>query len=147
MSTIDIARSAAEHAVAAALTRFYHYLDRSEYGGCVACFAQDGRWRRLGVLHSGRDAIARVLEARPETIVVRHILSNLLIDIETADQARVAAYVTVYGHNFAGGPPTLPAPLNPPLGIYSLDVMMSQTKDAWLITNIEMSAQFLRPKN
>ena len=78
------------------LHAFFSHLDERRHEALVAMFLPDGRWLRQGRWCEGRAAIADALLARPATMRVRHIVSNVQVTGTGAGAAQVDAYMTAY---------------------------------------------------
>ncbi len=78
------------------LHAFFSHLDERRYEALVGMFLPDGRWLRQGLWFEGREAIVQALRARPATLRVRHIISNVHVAAAGPDTAQVDAYMTAY---------------------------------------------------
>ena len=78
------------------LNAFFSHLDERRYEELAAIFLPDGRWLRQGHWLDGRDPILVAMKARPATMRVRHIISNVVVTARSADEAEVRAYMTAY---------------------------------------------------
>lgn len=125
-------RRAIEWDCAQLLARFYRHLDDRAYRETADLFLKDGEWLRMGELLSGRDRILSVLEQRSQSMAIRHLLSNVVVDVDGADSATVQAYVTVFIHH-GGATMASPATLEQPLAIWSLRVRCVPVGGVWKI--------------
>jgi hypothetical protein len=78
------------------LHRFFSHLDERRYEELAAMFLPEGRWLRQGKWLEGRPAIIGALSARPASMRVRHIISNIVVTRRFATEAEVQAYMTAY---------------------------------------------------
>jgi hypothetical protein len=78
------------------LHAFFSHLDERHYEALAAMFLPDGRWLRQGRWFQGRAAIVQALQARPATMRVRHVISNVHVAADGAGVAKVDAYMTAY---------------------------------------------------
>lgn len=78
------------------LHAFFSHLDERRYEALAAMFLPQGRWLRQGRWVEGRAAIAQALQARPASMRVRHVISNVLVSASSPDEMRVEAYLTAY---------------------------------------------------
>lgn len=88
------------------LHAFFSHLDERRYEELAAMFLPEGRWLRQGQWLDGRAAILAALRARPATMRVRHIISNVVATRRSEDEAEVQAYMTAY-RRLEGQPPAL----------------------------------------
>lgn len=88
------------------LYAFVSHLDERRYDALAGMFAPEGRWLRQGQWLEGRQAVLEALHARPATMRVRHIVSNVLVSTDADGSARVDAYMTAYRQP-EGAPPSL----------------------------------------
>ena len=107
------AERAIEWDCAQVLTRFFNYFDQWRYEDMADLFAEDGVWRRQGRALAGRAAILAALAERSTTQRVRHVVTNLQIDVVDPDTAASLLYVTAYRHDSGAKqtePPRIRAP-------------------------------------
>lgn len=78
------------------LNAFFGHLDERRYDELAAIFLPEGRWLRQGQWLEGRAAILAAMKARPATMQVRHIITNVVVTARSADDAEVQAYMTAY---------------------------------------------------
>lgn len=89
-----------------ALHRFFSHLDERRYEDLAALFLPEARWLRQGQWLEGRQAILGAMAARPASVRVRHIISNILVTRRCGSDAEVEAYLTAYRQR-EGERPTL----------------------------------------
>lgn len=73
-------------------------LDRGDMNGAADCFALDGSFARPMTpdnLIRGREAIRTALLSRPKTLLTKHVVSNVMIDVDTRDSAHGLSYLTM----------------------------------------------------
>lgn len=78
------------------LHAFFNHLDNRRYAEVLELFLPQGRWLRQGHWLEGREAILAALNARPASIKVRHVISNVVVSQVTAAEAHVEACMTAY---------------------------------------------------
>jgi hypothetical protein len=78
------------------LHAFFGHLDECRFDELTAMFLPEGRWLRQGQWLAGREAILAAMRARPATVRVRHVISNVVVTRRSADEADVQAYMTAY---------------------------------------------------
>ena len=123
------------------LLSVFRNLDEFDYASLVGYFAVDGRWQREGRELVGREQILAALEPRPRNQVVRHAITNLIVDLETRSSARASGYNTAF-RALDVAPADLPVPIKSPLGLWVLDAKLVCYRDVWLITELRQTKQF-----
>ena len=73
-------------------------LDLGDMGAAADCFAASGSMARPmapeQVIH-GREAIRASLMSRPKTLLTKHLATNVMIDVESRDEAHGISYLTM----------------------------------------------------
>ena len=98
----DDRRRAIEWDCARVLTGFINALDAGDYETMAGLMAEKGVWSRPGGDAIGPDGLLRAMKDRPRDLIVRHVISNVLIEAIDEDNATGTTYLTVYRHR---GPP------------------------------------------
>jgi hypothetical protein len=123
------------------LIRFFNYFDQWRYREMADVFVPDGVWHRQGKALRGRTEILAALDARSTTRRVRHVVTNVQIDVLAADAATSLLYLTAYMHDTGAklaGPPRIRAP-------YLFLVVPGRLVRAgvgWKISSMEMNREF-----
>lgn len=113
---------------------FFQHLDERRYDELAAMFLPQGRWLRQGRWVEGRPAILSALAARPASMRVRHILSNIIVTSRAAGEAEVQAYLTAY-RQLEGQRPAL----------FSINVvgnLFRREGDAWMLAEQQLVREF-----
>lgn len=86
----------------------------------------------------GRDAIRLSYESRPADRITRHFISNLLVDIDSPQRARVRSYALLWTASKAEaeGPQGRPAHARQLVGEFD-DVLVRDAEGTWLIERRE----------
>lgn len=84
------------------LTRFINALDAGDYETMAGLMAENGVWVRPGGDATGPAGLLEAMQDRPRGLIVRHVVSNVLIEVIDEDNATGITYLTVYRHH---GPP------------------------------------------
>jgi ketosteroid isomerase-like protein len=63
------------------LTRFINALDDGDYETMASLMAPDGVWRRPDGDAVGPDGLLTDLNNRPRNLLIRHVISNTVIDV------------------------------------------------------------------
>ena len=94
--------------------RLNRHYELHEYAEMAALYAEDAHYANWRGDVVGRAAILRLMQDRAPDRLVRHVLSNLVIELDGADQARGLCYVTAFlnpqGHPVTRSVPQLGAP-------------------------------------
>lgn len=92
------------------LTRFINALDAGDYETMAGLMAENGVWKRPGGDAIGPSGLLAAMKDRRRDLIVRHVISNVAIEVIDEDNATGITYLTVYRHR--GPPPDRgPAPL------------------------------------
>ncbi|WP_406091615.1 nuclear transport factor 2 family protein [Kitasatospora purpeofusca] len=101
-----IDRMLAERACERIIVDFIHRLDLGEPSSVAELFTSDGVWywphgdRRI----EGREALSVYFGSRPSDRLSRRLMTNILVTIESATEARAVSYLTTYRvDGYAGG--------------------------------------------
>ncbi len=119
----------------------FRELDEFAYAQLAARFTPDGTWHREGREYAGRGQILAALEERPRTQVVRHIVTNLTVGVDSASRAVASGYNTVFRALDASAA-DVPIAITSPLGMWVLDATLVRSGDAWLIEDLRQTRQF-----
>ena len=90
------ARRAIEWDCEQVLTRFINHLDAREHDAVAALMAPDGVWHRPNGPLVGPAQVRAALAMRPEQHTIRHVISNIVVDPLSEDEAMAVTYLTVY---------------------------------------------------
>lgn len=120
--------------------RFTAAFDAHNFSEMAEHFAPDGIWMRAEGPCHGHAGLQEFGRKRSAQILVRHVVSNIRVDILDAQHARATSYITVYRHDFADAV-KLPAPLHVDLvGEYVDELQLIGGR--WLISRRTGSAVF-----
>lgn len=123
----DQDRMLAEHACQRLCTAFHVYVDTYQHSHIVSLFTPDAVWLHKSGLLKGRDAITDYLGSKSTFPLVRHLVTNVLIDVTDNDTATGVAYVTVFYAE-----PREDAPLfQAPIVLATYNDTFSRTDDGW----------------
>jgi hypothetical protein len=107
-------------------------IDFRDYDNVASLFTEDGVLD-VGTELSGRAAIQTALSQRPYELRSRHVLTNLFVDVVSADFARGICYLTLYRHS---GPESLergPVELERPAAVGHYQDRFVRTPDGFRI--------------
>jgi hypothetical protein len=123
------------------LTRFFNYFDQWRYQDMADLFAEDGVWHRQGQALTGRAAILTALAERSITQRVRHVVTNLQIDVIDPEQAASLLYVTAYRHD-SGAKEAEPPRIRAPFLLLVVPGRLRRAEAGWKIVCMEMNREF-----
>ena len=86
---------------------FAKYADNGDYEAIAELFAEDCVYARPfqpGVEHRGRETVRTMFRDRPP-ILVRHVVSNVLVEVISDTEARGTNYVTMLSNHASIEPP------------------------------------------
>jgi len=124
------------------LTRFFNYFDQWRYEDMAGLFAPDGVWHRQGKALQGKDAIVAVLNTRSRTQTVRHVVTNVQIDVVDAMAAEFLLYVTAYIHD-SGTKPAGPPTIQMPALLLVVPGQLVKWGEAWKVASMSMDREFV----
>lgn len=124
------------------LLRFYDAFDAWDYAGMVALCTDDVVWHRAGKSLAGHAAIVAELERRPSTQTIRHVVTNLLVDVRDAQHADARLYLTAYRHDGAGER-LVPAPMQLPALLLVVTARLRREAPGWRIAEQTMQREFV----
>ncbi|MBT3990328.1 MAG: SnoaL-like domain-containing protein [Rhodospirillaceae bacterium] len=116
------------------VNKFYCLLDARNYDDLVNCFVADGVWKRQGNELEGRDAIMAAMQERGDTLVIRHIVTNIQVTIHDENTVSTSEYVTIYRYD-SDEKLEGPAPLDGPGVIFLYQDKMTKTDSGWQMTD------------
>ena len=126
MTPLD--RLFAEQEIAALVTRYAMLNDDGDHAGVAALFTEDGSFVRPsgGAPIVGPAAIRASYEGRPPRIS-RHLITNIVVDLESADAATARSTMILY----TAAPGALPAVANKPALLGGFRDRLVKTADGW----------------
>jgi hypothetical protein len=123
------------------LIRFFNYFDQWRYEDMADLFAPDGVWHRAGKSLSGKDVIVGELNKRSRTQTVRHVITNIQVDVTSEATAEILLYVTAYIHD-SGVKATKPPKIQMPSLLLVVPGQMVKRDDGWKIASMSMNREF-----
>jgi hypothetical protein len=130
-----------ELACANLLTRFFYYLDERRYELVVSLFASNGAWLRQGARNEGAAEILKMLQRRSDTQVVRHVVSNLFLEVAEPGVAVLKSYVTAYLFD-SGKQENLPVTIRSPFRLFVATTKLQDRENKLEITEHLMEPVF-----
>ena len=120
------------------------YLDTHNHAWFAGLFTEDGLWDRVDQPLTGPGENLPFLEARTSTTLVRHVITNLLVNVESEVAATAIAYVLNFqtSGDTIGAVPETPAPMVSPGLIAEWHDSFALTNDGWRISRRHTDAIF-----
>ena len=106
------------------------FIDHEEPEAFANLFTPDGALTLPSGSAQGRAAILEDARGRVGRVVMRHVMSNVKVDVVDDDSARATSYVTVYIAGPSEGPAVVPGPRL--IGEYHDEFV--RTADGWKIS-------------
>jgi hypothetical protein len=119
--------------------RLFGAMDALRYADVAAAFTDDGVWHRAGKVLAGRAAIVAAMNERPPDRRVRHVITNIIIDVHDETRASGSCYVTAY----AGPLSDEPAVINAPWLVLTATHTFRATADGWKISESTITRDFV----
>ena len=122
------------------LTQFFNFFDQWRYDDMVALFAPGGVWHRQGKALQG-EAIKATLELRSRTQTVRHVITNIQVDVVDAVRAEFILYVTAYMHDSGTKAAAVPK-IQMPYLLLVVPGGLVNISGVWKIAHMSMNREF-----
>lgn len=119
-----------ERACTALSYAYARAIDFRDQDALVELFTDDATLT-LGDTLSGQDAIRAWIRARPDELRSRHVVSNVFVDVLSADSARGIAYLTLYRHHGEASLLHGPAPLAGAAAVGHYEDRFMRTAAGW----------------
>lgn len=133
----DVSRMLAEHACQRLVHSYANFIDAYDYDRFMGLWAEDAEWVIYGKPSRGHAAIRATLAARPDKSVVRHLMSNVVVDLTGPDRAEGRCYAVAYRAD--GWLGTQPAPLTLPRFLVDYrDRFVRDPARGWLFSRREI---------
>ena len=130
-----------EREVERAILALYHALDSSDFAYLETILAPDGVWHRQGKALKGAGMVRQAMKEREPGARTRHLVTNLMIEKATEDEAEAHYYMTAFR---ADGDVDRPKPdkIALPSGIGLYTVKLKRSGERWLFTLIDGETTF-----
>ena len=139
MDTIN--RVAIEWDCSQVLLNFYDRFDRFDYQGMKQLFTVDGVWHRAGKALQANDDLIAELSTRSQTQIMRHVITNLIVQAKNPESAEATCYLTTY--RFDDGKPQIKPPvISCPNLFLVVSVSFVLTTEGWRIREQTMKREF-----
>jgi uncharacterized protein (TIGR02246 family) len=143
----DIERLLAERACERVMLEYARLVDSGRASGLAGLFTADGQWIGAdGRGMRGQEEIRAAFTAREALSrrQSRHVITNVLVDIEGPDTARGVAYLINFRHDASGSEAEHPAPADHPKFVGDYHLTFRRVDGRWLIHTLRFDLAFLR---
>jgi hypothetical protein len=111
------------------IARYTYFADLGEIQRVPELFTEDGVWATPTEQHEGHEALRKRFESSVGAQrITRHVCTNVLIDVLSAEEATATVYLTLYRHN---GLVDGPAPISGPAKIGEYRDRLVKTAEGW----------------
>lgn len=139
----------AERACERLLYEYARRVDRGEAADIADLFTHDGVWFGAdGTGMHGRDAIREAFTQRQSLTrrQSRHVITNVLVDVRSDDEAEAVAYLVNYRHDSTTGTAEHPAPSDHPKFVGEYHLVFRHVDGEWRIASLRFDLAFLRTR-
>jgi len=133
----DVERMLAEHACQRLVYSYANFIDAYDYKNFMTLWAEDAEWDLFGTISRGTQAIKETLEHRVPAQLLRHLVTNVVVDITSLNTAIGSCYTVA----FRGEGPrnTLPALITQPRWLVDYrDTFVKHPERGWLFSRREV---------
>ena len=117
------------------LVAFGQFRDDRDSDGAASVMAPDGVWDRDGTELKGPEQVRKAVDQLRHETVLRHVLTNVLVDVIDSTHAKARAYYTVFRHDGpAGTALPLPRPLSGPTRMGDYEAKFVKLPEGWRIS-------------
>jgi ketosteroid isomerase-like protein len=145
----ELERLLAERACERLMLRYARLVDGGHASGIADLFTDEGEWMGAdGRAMHGREAIRSAFGAR-EAVTrrqSRHVITNLLVEVEGPERASGVAYLINFRHDASGTVAAHPAPANHPKFVGDYHLAFHRVEGRWLIDRLRFDLVFLRQR-
>ena len=114
------------------LYQLAHLTDHGPHAEIAQLFTEDGDFDRDGTVVVGRQALRDLYSQRPASLMTRHMVSNIMVTVVSAEEASSQAYATVYRFRSTNGAkPVPPVTCDGPESIAEYRDQWVKTAEGW----------------
>jgi len=138
-----LSRMIIEHDCERLVKRYAQTLDAYDYDAFLTLWAPDAAWIMLGEVRRGEEVIRKALDARDATMICRHLITNVIIEVEDADHARGHCYTLSF--HVPGQRDRATGDLEPPTFVVEYrDRFVRDSARGWLFAERDITATLAR---
>jgi uncharacterized protein (TIGR02246 family) len=145
----DLIRLIDERACERLMYQYARFVDSGHASGIADLFTEDGTWTganghgmngqaEIRAAFAGREALSRRQS--------RHVITNVLIDVQSPDEATGIAYLINYRHDSPGSQLERPAPARHPKFVGDYHLRFRREDGLWRIAALSFDLLFLRAR-
>jgi len=128
----DADRVIAEHDIQKVIHQVYERIDRHQYDQAVLLFTANIRHGTPPHMAEGREEVAKLMGRRPKTVLSRHIITSIVVDLTGEDTANATG--TLIGYlNQNATPEQCPVPVLAGPSIADCRFKLRKVDGAWQI--------------
>jgi hypothetical protein len=128
----DWTRASAERACERLILHLAHLTDHGPHAEIAQLFTADGEFDRDGTVLHGREALRAFYAKRPASLLTRHVVSNITVDVHDEHHATSRAYGTVFRcRSQDANAPVLPAGCDGPESMGEYHDHLVHTPEGW----------------
>jgi ketosteroid isomerase-like protein len=129
---------------AALYVAYANAVDFRDYDRVISLFTPDAVMHRMGAVLAGHAGIMNYLQNRPLTQVIRHVMTNIEIFPEEAEQARGLCYFVAFIEPGTDGATDLP--MNGPAVMGEIHGTFRRMATEWKFSGFDARLTFIRAK-
>lgn len=112
--------------------RMVRHLDLGDIEAFASYFTEDGSWTRRGRTSNSRQEIIDSTKAvRSQTLVLRHVLTNFIVDFADDETAKATCYMSG-ARTDTGSEPSFPVPFTDQ-ALWEYEDTFVKTKEGWRV--------------
>ena len=125
------------------MLRYAHTIDHGDFDTFANLFARDGRLSTPERTLEGREAIREAMRRRPPSLVSRHVITNIVVDLIDERNAAGLCYLVLF-RDTRGDPERTSSLAGPALiGDYTDRFVL--TEQGWRFASRDLALAFRRP--
>lgn len=126
-------RRAAEWDCQKVIIDFFRHLDERRHDALSRLFHPQGLWLRQGKELRSRKQVVEVLDARPTSLLIHHLVTNIQIEVSEGTATLNCYLLVVRDEEGAMKPKPLPLRAQ---GIYCCTGELERTQEGWQIKHL-----------
>jgi len=124
-------------------TRLTYHSDHEEFDKAVTFYHVEGVWVRNGVPLTTHAAIRAAMSDRKPGTLLRHLLTNIMIDVLDQNSAKGVIYYLAYRHRAESESALAPRPMHLPFSMGEMHDEYVRTQAGWKLMHRKVKRCFL----